>query len=149
MKAIADTGGLIGINFYPGFLDPRYFARLGGSIETLFRYYDEAERAHLDDPLARMKVSRELTRKWRERVGPMETDLDTICDHVEHVRAVAGEDCVAFGSDFDGIPDVPRDLPGCGAFPALLERLRARGTTEGQLRKLAWDNAVRVLREAE
>jgi membrane dipeptidase len=149
MKAIADTGGLIGINFYPGFLDPRYFARLGGSIETLFRYYDEAERAHLDDPLTRMKVNRQLTRKWRERVGTIEADLDTICDHVEHVRAVAGEDCVALGSDFDGVPDLPRDLPDCSALPALLERLRARGTTEGQLRKLAWDNVVRVLREAE
>ena len=149
MKAIADTGGLIGINFYPGFLDRRYFARRGGGIEALFRYYDEAERTYLDDPVTRLKVNRELTLKWRERVGPVEADLDTICDHVEYVRSVAGEDCVAFGSDFDGIPDVPRDLPDCSAFPALLERLRARGTTEEQLRKLGSENVLRVLREAE
>ena len=149
MKAIADTGGLIGINFYPGFLDRRYFARLGGSIETLFRYYDEAERAHLDDPIRRMKATRELARKWRKGVGRIDADLDTICDHVEHVRAVAGEDCVAFGSDFDGVPDLPRDVPDCSVFPALLQRLRDRGTTEPQLQKLAWDNVLRVLRETE
>jgi membrane dipeptidase len=149
MKAIADTGGLIGINFYPGFLDRRYFARRGATIETLFRYYDDAERTYLDDPITRLKVNRQLTLKWREQIGPVETDLDAICDHVEHVRTVAGEDCVAFGSDFDGITDVPRDMPDCGAFPALLQRLRERGTTEAQLRKLAWDNVLRVLREAE
>jgi len=149
MAAIADTGGLIGINFYPGFLDPRYFARRGRTIETLFRYYDQAEREHLDDPVTRLKVNRQLTLKWRQEMGQVETDLDTICEHVEHVRGVAGEDCVAFGSDFDGIPDIPRDLPHCGAFPALLDRLRSRGTTDEQLRKLAWDNVIRVLREAE
>src|SRR5262245_38421031 len=148
MKAIADTGGLIGINFYPGFLDPRYFARRqGASIETLFRYYDEAERTHLDDPVTRLKVNRELTLQWRRSMGKVEADLDTICEHVEHVRRVAGEDCLAFGSDFDGIPDVPHDMPDCSAFPALLQRLRDRGTTEDQLRKLTWDNVLRVLRE--
>jgi len=149
MKAIADTGGLIGINFYPGFLDARYFARRGATVETLFRYYDEAERAHMDDPVTRLQVNRRLTRKWRESIGKVEADLDTICDHVEYVRAVAGEDCVAFGSDFDGITDVPQGMQDCGAFPALLQRLRERGTTETQLRKLCWDNVLRVLRETE
>ncbi len=149
MKAIADTGGLIGINFYPGFLDRGYFARRGATIETLFRYYDEAERKYLDDPVARLKVNRELTAKWRKQIGPVEADLGTVCDHIEHVRAVAGDDCVAFGSDFDGITDVPRDLPDCSAFPALLQRLRERGTSEGQLRKLGWENVLRVLRETE
>jgi membrane dipeptidase len=149
MKAIADTGGLIGINFYPAFLDPRYFARRGATIETLFRYYDDAERKYLDDPVTRLKVNRELTLKWRNQIGPVDTDIDMICDHVEYVRRVAGEDCVAFGSDFDGITDVPRDLPDCSAFPALLQRLRERGTSEGQLRKLCWDNVLRVLLETE
>ena len=149
MKAIADTGGLIGINFYPAFLDPRYFARRGATIETLFRYYDEAERKYMDDPVTRLKVNRELTLKWRKQIGPVDTDIDLICDHVEYVRRVAGEDCVAFGSDFDGITDVPRDLPDCSAFPALLQRLRERGTSEGQLQKLCWDNVLRVLRETE
>jgi membrane dipeptidase len=149
MKAIADTGGLIGINFYPGFVDPRYFARLGGDIETLFRYYDQAEREHLDDPVQRMEIMRDLTRRWRKRMGPVEAGMDTVCAHVEHVRHVAGEDAVAFGSDFDGIPDVPHDLPDCAAFPALLERLRSRGWSERQLGKLAWENVLRVLRDNE
>jgi len=31
----------------------------------------------------------------------------------------------------------------------LLQRLRQRGTSEGQLGKLGWENVLRVLREAE
>lgn len=149
MKGIADAGGLIGINFYPGFLDPDHFARVGGDVGTLYGYFDQAERDYLDDPVARLPVMRALTKKWREAVGPVRSDIDLICDHVEHVREIAGEDAVAFGSDFDGIPDVPRDLPDCAAFPALLERLRARGSSERQLDKLTWGNVLRVLRDNE
>jgi membrane dipeptidase len=149
LEAIADTGGLIGVNFYPGFLDSSYFTHRVGDVRSLYTYYDEAERDHLDDPIARMKAVRALNEKWRAEIGPVQAGIDTICDHVEHVLAVAGEDCVAFGSDFDGIVDVPHDLPDCAGFPALIQALRARGIGERQIEKLTWENVLRVLKENE
>jgi membrane dipeptidase len=59
---------------------------------------------------------------------------------------VAGEDHVGFGSDFDGVPQLPHGLPDCTALPVILERLAARGVGERTLRKIAWENFLRVWR---
>ena len=149
IRAVADTGGLVGINFYPGFLDRRYFQRRGGSAGKLFEALEAIEHETLDDPARRNREMRALSRGWIEAQGPAEADIDTVCDQVEHVARLAGEDGVAFGSDFDGVPELPRGVGGVDAFPAILQRLRERGWSEPRLKKLAWDNALRVFRDNE
>lgn len=75
--------------------------------------------------------------------------MDDVIRHIEHVRDVAGIDHVAIGSDFDGIDDVPVGLEDVSTFPALFAELSRRGWSERDLRKLAGDNLIRVMREAE
>ena len=72
-----------------------------------------------------------------------------VADHIEHVRDVAGIDCVGIGSDFDGLPSTPQGLDGVDKFPALLVELAARGWSDEALAKVAGGNMLRVLREAE
>jgi len=72
--------------------------------------------------------------------------VERMCEHVEHVVAVAGEDCPALGTDFDGI-EGELEIPGCEGMPRLFDALRRRGLTERQLEKLACGNFLRVLRE--
>lgn len=65
--------------------------------------------------------------------------------HIEHMIKTGGEDVVAFGSDFDGIPTV-RGLEGCEKMPALIEYLSdcfGSAITE----KLCYENFARVLKE--
>jgi membrane dipeptidase len=71
--------------------------------------------------------------------------LDRIVDHVEYVARLVGDDFVAFGSDFDGVPDLPDGVPDCGAFPAILDRMRERGFSEASIAKIAGTNFRRVL----
>lgn len=66
--------------------------------------------------------------------------------HILHVIKVGGEDVVAFGSDFDGIPAPPK-LEGCEKMPALLEYLSDNGVTGAVLDKLCYKNFMRVLKE--
>ena len=70
-----------------------------------------------------------------------------VADHVEHMRRVAGIDHVGLGSDFDGMYGSIEGLADPADIPALLAELRGRGWTEGDLRKFAGDNFMRVLRE--
>jgi membrane dipeptidase len=72
-----------------------------------------------------------------------------VADHVEHVREVAGVDHVGLGGDFDGIAVVPDGLGDVSGYPALLAELGRRGWAGADLHKLAWGNALRVLRETE
>ena len=75
--------------------------------------------------------------------------MDDVIRHIEHVRDVAGIDHVALGSDFDGITSVPVGLEDVSKFPDLFAELSRRGWTETDLRKLAGENLIRVMRDAE
>ncbi len=149
LRAVASAGGMVGVNFFPGFLDPGYFPSLGHSLPEMFRGLEEAELKYADDPPRRLAAVRALSAATLERVGPAHATIDTIADHVVHMVRVAGEDHVGFGSDFDGVGQLPRDVPDCTAFPQILARLSARGLGERTLRKIAWENFLRVLRDNE
>ena len=60
-----------------------------------------------------------------------------------HARAVAGPGAVAFGSDWDGATTTPFDAAG---IARLGEGLLEAGMTEADLRAMAGENALRVLR---
>ena len=75
--------------------------------------------------------------------------LAQVADHIEHVRRVAGVDHVGIGSDFDGIDETPVGLSSVADFPALFAELARRGWSDGELRKLAGENVLRVMERAE
>ena len=72
-----------------------------------------------------------------------------VADHFEHIRQVAGVDCVGLGSDFDGITEVPVGLEDVSKFPDVIAELLRRGWTEADVKKVAGLNTLRVMREAE
>ncbi len=74
--------------------------------------------------------------------GPFCT-LERVVDHIEHVVAVGGEDCVALGSDFDGFLPLPRGLRDAADLPRLTELLWRRGWRAPALNKLLGENALR------
>lgn len=71
--------------------------------------------------------------------------LDAVCDHIEHVVKVAGEDVPALGSDYDGMVRPPRGLEDVSLLPNLTMALLARGMSRTAVKKLLGDNAMRVL----
>jgi membrane dipeptidase len=85
---------------------------------------------------------------WDHQHPKPEVTLSMVADHIEHIRQVAGIDCVGIGSDFDGIPDTPKGLEGVDKYPALLVELARRGWTDADLAKLAGGNILRVMRAA-
>lgn len=72
-----------------------------------------------------------------------------VADHIEHIRDVAGIDHVGFGSDFDGISTYVEGLGDVSTFPALFVELARRRWSDADLRKVAGENILRVMREAE
>lgn len=66
--------------------------------------------------------------------------------HLNHMKNKGGEDFVALGSDYDGI-DNTVEIAGPHQIDRLFSALRKGGWTEGQIEKLAYRNAERVIRE--
>lgn len=78
-----------------------------------------------------------------------EATMDDVIAHIEHARDVAGIDHVGIGGDYDGIATTPVGLEDVSTYPALFAELSRRGWSEAELRKLAGENVLRVMRDAE
>jgi membrane dipeptidase len=72
-----------------------------------------------------------------------------VADHIEHVVEIAGVDHVGIGSDFDGITKTVEGLDDVSTYPKLFAELSRRGWSEADMAKLAGENILRVMREAE
>lgn len=78
-----------------------------------------------------------------------EKGIECVLDTVRHIYDVTGTyDNIAIGSDFDGFADAPNDLRNPADFPKLVQSLRAGlHLSDGDIRKIAHENAMRVLRK--
>jgi membrane dipeptidase len=78
-----------------------------------------------------------------------EATIADVANHIEHVVEIAGIDHVGIGSDFDGIESTPVGMEDVSTYPALFAELSRRGWSEADMAKLAGENILRVMREAE
>jgi membrane dipeptidase len=140
LRLVAKNGGVVMVNFYPGFLTPEG-ARASKEMyrvarELKARYPNEKE---LDAALA----------AWRKEHPVPPASVQTVVDHIEHIIKVAGPDHAGLGSDFDGITAVPRQLEDVSCFPSITQELLNRGHPPEEIRKVLGENLLRVLRRAE
>lgn len=75
--------------------------------------------------------------------NPKETSLSLIADHLVYIADRNGIDGVALGSDFDGAA-MPADLGDAAGLPRLIDELRTRGFDDDALRKIGYENWLRV-----
>ncbi|MFT4040548.1 MAG: dipeptidase [Thermomicrobiales bacterium] len=71
-------------------------------------------------------------------------ELGVMVDHLDYLIARLGDDKVALGSDFDGAT-MPDNLKDVSLQQNLLEAMRERGYDEATIRKVAYENWLRVL----
>ena len=134
IRALADQGGVMGINLAPDFLSPEYLAAWDAVMAP----------AHGADAATRQKL--------REAAGPQLhaiplPGLDWIARHVRHAINIGGEACIGLGGDLDGISFMPAGIHGVEDYPLIPEALAAAGLTEDQIEKVCWRNMARVFGE--
>jgi membrane dipeptidase len=141
LARLPKNGGVVMLSFVPGFVS-QAVASYGVSLQQRAA---ELRRQYPNDAAA---ARRELEAWQRANPSPRAT-VNDVADHIEHVRKVAGVDHVGIGSDYDGITETPEGLPDVSAFPVLFAELSRRGWTDTELRKLAGENVLRAMRQAE
>jgi membrane dipeptidase len=77
------------------------------------------------------------------------TTIGKVADHIEYVRDLAGIDHVGIGGDFDGNSWWPQGLSDVSMYPNLFAELVRRGWSDRDLRKLAGENLLRAMAQAE
>ncbi len=142
IRALADNGGVLQINFYPVFLDAAFMQVLEKS-----GLLDEGERIEAEfiaDPSDPGKRAAwyEIEDRLKELARP---SYRLIADHIDHAVSVAGPDHVGIGSDFDGIAVTPEGMEDISRFSLVFDDLRERGYREDDIAKIAGGNFLRVL----
>jgi membrane dipeptidase len=143
LKALAKNGGVVMVNFYDGFLDPR-------KAELTLReraFEDEMKAKYPGDP----KRAQEEIDKWRAANDPGKTALSVLIDHIDHIAKVAGIDHVGIGSDFDGVPltGLPVGMEDISKLPNITYELMKRGYSDADIKKILGENLLRVMSQVE
>jgi membrane dipeptidase len=146
LRLVAANGGVVMVNFYPGYVSE---ARRRWDADRA------AEVARYNSPpfgglyIGQPERARAALAEWERTHPAPPVTISDVADHIEYVRKVAGVDHVGLGSDFDGIPEAPAGLEGVDKYPALLAELARRGWSDADLAKVAGGNVLRVLGRAE
>ena len=140
LRRLPKNGGVVMVTFVPAFVNQRY-----GAWEATLDSLVQALRASgVDSAGVRAQVT-----TWKAANPPPAATLNDVADHIEYVRKVAGVDHIGLGSDFDGIDHGPAGLEDVSKFPDLFAELIRRGWKDGDLKKLAGLNMLRVIRANE
>src|SRR5215469_7218539 len=140
LRALAKNGGVIGINFGMGFINPRDAEALRSATDT------EAEAPSLTGKALDEYAAQNAQKLFGKRAKVMAT-VEDIANHIDHAVNVAGIDHVGIGSDFDGIAGTANGLDDVSRMPVLIAVLLKRGYAEGDLKKILGESCLRVIRE--
>jgi membrane dipeptidase len=146
LRLVAANGGVVMANFAPDYVS-----------EELYHWNadEKAEQTRYNSPpyaglyIGQPERAAAAMAEWHRKHPAPKATLAQVADHIEHLRAIAGVDHVGIGSDFDGIEDTPVGLGNVSCFPALLVELARRGWSDEDLGKVAGENILRVLAQAE
>jgi membrane dipeptidase len=148
IRAIAKTGGVVCVVFYPAFVEPGWEEKRKRVDALIAAEVDEAGRnAKGRGSAVRIARDRVREREYAARLPPV--SVARIVDHIDHIVRLVGVEHVGVGSDFDGIQAVPADLSSVAQLPNLTAELLRRGYTEEDVDRILGGNVLRVMEETE
>jgi membrane dipeptidase len=152
LKALAERGGMAGINFCADFLSMEcqavsnefYDKQFGDMMQASSLYLS---RLSLEEYNRQIKPYQPMLDDWSAKLDPVAPSVSTVVDHIDHIVGLVGVDHVGLGSDYDGISKTPHRLEDCSKLPSITIELAKRGYEDDAIRKILGGNFMRVLAE--
>lgn len=144
IRALAKTGGVVNVIFYPEHLEPGWSQKkkqLDNEIAPLVKQASESEPGTaVQKKIARDRVR---TEHYSRRLPPV--TVSRIVDHIDHIVKLVGVEHVGIGSDFDGVQATTSDLATVAELPNLTRELLKRGYSASDVEKILGGNMLRVM----
>jgi len=148
IKALAEKGGVIQINYEKSFIDQAYKDARDKEAGGVVKVFEEIKKECRTDQEC-------FTRKMdeQEKLATAEGRLphvswERIIDHIDHAVKLVGADHVGLGSDFDGA-SMPDGMDDVTHIPQITDALLKKGYSESDIRKILGENTLRILAAAE
>jgi membrane dipeptidase len=143
IQKLAEYGGIIMINFGSSFLDNDF--RLGRK-DWKKKLKEWKEKHELDEHDAR---TQDYIKQSSQEYKQNKVYVSQVADHIDHVVKFVGINYVGFGSDFDGVSDLPIGLEDVSKYPNIIYELFKRNYSEDDIKKICSGNLLRVWKEVE
>jgi len=142
--ALARTGGVVNVIFYPEHLEPGWSEKKKQVDLQIAQLVQQASDAEKGDAVHK-KLARDRVRQqeYARRLPPV--TVTRIVDHIDHIVKLVGVDHVGIGSDFDGVQASTSDLANVAQLPNLTRELLHRGYSEADVDKILGGNMLRVM----
>ena len=137
IRYLSDRGGVLGINMGSGFLSPSFYNQQKAVHDRFFRIMTSKAQSFNE---AMKDVEEEIA-------GFPRPEINWIVEHVKHAINIGGENCVGFGSDFDGVESTPQQVDGDSSYPYIIHLLDRAGLNSRQIEKVCFDNFARLFYE--
>ncbi|HEY7159626.1 MAG TPA: dipeptidase, partial [Acidobacteriota bacterium] len=145
IKAIAKNGGVVQVNFNPGFIDSSFEKKEIAFMKEHAREFDSLTKNGVPEFYA----VDQLYANHAAETKNMRPPLSKLVDHIEYIIKLVGVDYVGLGSDFDGINITPLQLDDVTGYPLITNALRERGYGKKDIEKILGGNLLRVLKANE
>jgi membrane dipeptidase len=149
LRAVANNGGVVQVNFFSGFLDEDYRkaveAQAKDQAAAIQKYIDSLKAQ--GKPVSYVEVDR-MERAWMAKIP--RPPFKVLIDHIDHIAKIAGVDHVGLGADFDGVSGAtPRGMDSAADLPKITQALLDRGYSADDIKKILGGNLLRVFRQVE
>lgn len=141
LQLLPEKDGLVMVTFVESFTSEelrRWYAERSG-------YRAKVESLYPGQP----DIISEKMDEWSEENEMPKSTLEQVADHIDHIRDQVGVDHIGIGGDYDGVSSLPAGLEDVSTYPDLFAELLKRGYSEEDLRKIAGENMLRVMRGIE
>jgi membrane dipeptidase len=148
LRALARTGGVCCVIFYPAFLEAGW-RDAQRKVDAEITPMVEAASSKTKGTPAQKKLVRDRVREREYLQRLPRVPLARVVDHIDYIVKLVGIDHVGIGSDFDGMQAAPADLSSVADLPNLTKELLRRGYSEQEIDKILGGNMLRVMEEVE
>jgi len=145
IKAIAKNGGVVQINFNPGFIDSSFNKKEAAFFKKHGAEFDSLTKSGMPE----FNAQDYIYFKYAAEAKPMRPPLSMVIDHINYIAKLVGVDYVGLGSDFDGINVTPLELDDVTSYPLITKALVERGYSKADITKILGGNLLRVLKANE
>jgi membrane dipeptidase len=144
IRALAKTGGVVNVIFYPEHLEPGWSEKKKAVDSEIAPAVQVASEAEPGD-VAHKKLARDRVRSVEYAKRLPLVGVSRLVDHIDHVVKLVGIDHVGIGSDFDGVQSTLSDLADVSQLSNLTRELLRRGYSASDVEKVLGGNMLRVM----
>ncbi|WP_183561242.1 dipeptidase [Mucilaginibacter sp. SP1R1] len=142
LKALAKNGGVVCVNFYSGFVDSTYNAKVHAFLYQHKAELDSLTQIYHDGDLANIR----LNAIYKSQSDKLRPPLSLLIQHINYMVKLIGIDHVGIGSDFDGAESYPLEMDSVSDYPKITAELLKLNYSEKDIDKILGGNVMRVLK---